>query len=84
MPALLPDADDWFDSILIAHDTRWDLPLPVLAETLDYMHRVLEAKCAVLRGGAWATRARLIRSTWLNYYGPERKDVLAGFRTCAP
>jgi iron(II)-dependent oxidoreductase len=37
----------------------------------------------VLRGGSWATRARLIRNTWRNYYGPERNDVFAGFRTCA-
>ncbi|MEA3410501.1 MAG: selenoneine synthase SenA [Pseudomonadota bacterium] len=37
----------------------------------------------VLRGGAWATRGRMIRNTWRNYYGPERNDVLAGFRTCA-
>lgn len=37
----------------------------------------------VLRGGAWATRARLIRNTWRNYYGPERSDVFTGFRTCA-
>jgi len=38
----------------------------------------------VLRGGCWATRARLIRNTWRNYYGPDRNDVFAGFRTCAP
>ncbi len=37
----------------------------------------------VLRGGGWATRSRLIRNTWRNYYGPERNDVFAGFRTCA-
>jgi len=37
----------------------------------------------VLRGGCWATRNRLIRNTWRNYYGPERNDVFAGFRTCA-
>jgi gamma-glutamyl hercynylcysteine S-oxide synthase len=37
----------------------------------------------VLRGGCWATRSRLIRNTWRNYYGPERNDVFAGFRTCA-
>ena len=37
----------------------------------------------VLRGGCWATRSRLIRSTWRNYYRPERRDVWAGFRTCA-
>jgi len=38
----------------------------------------------VLRGGGWATRGRLIRNTWRNYYGPDRNDVFAGFRTCAP
>lgn len=37
----------------------------------------------VLRGGCWATRSRLIRNTWRNFYRPERGDVWAGFRTCA-
>jgi len=37
----------------------------------------------VLRGGCWATRARLIRNTWRNFYTPDRNDVWAGFRTCA-
>ncbi len=37
----------------------------------------------VLRGGCWATRGRLIRNTWRNFYRPERRDVWAGFRTCA-
>lgn len=37
----------------------------------------------VLRGGAWTTRSRLIDSTYRNYFGPDRRDVLAGFRTCA-
>jgi iron(II)-dependent oxidoreductase len=36
----------------------------------------------VLRGGAFATRSRLIRPTYRNFYTPERRDVLAGFRTC--
>lgn len=36
----------------------------------------------VLRGGAWLTRARLLRNTWRNFYPPNRRDVLAGFRTC--
>jgi iron(II)-dependent oxidoreductase len=38
----------------------------------------------VLRGGCWATRARLLRNTWRNFYTPDRRDVWAGFRTCAP
>ena len=37
----------------------------------------------VLRGGGWPTRSRLIRNTWRNYYEPHRRDVWAGFRTCA-
>ena len=37
----------------------------------------------VVRGGSWVTRARLIRNTWRNYYGPNRNDVFTGFRTCA-
>jgi gamma-glutamyl hercynylcysteine S-oxide synthase len=37
----------------------------------------------VLRGGCWATRSRLIRTTWRNFYQPHRRDVWAGFRTCA-
>jgi iron(II)-dependent oxidoreductase len=37
----------------------------------------------ILRGGCWTTRARLIRNTWRNFYTPDRRDVWAGFRTCA-
>jgi iron(II)-dependent oxidoreductase len=41
-PSRLREADDWFDSRFVPHDTRWDLPLPdwegiraYLAATLD-------------------------------------------------
>jgi iron(II)-dependent oxidoreductase len=37
----------------------------------------------VLRGGCWATRSSLIRSAYRNFYTPDRRDVWAGFRTCA-
>jgi iron(II)-dependent oxidoreductase len=37
----------------------------------------------VLRGGCFVTRARLLRPTWRNFYQPHRRDVWAGFRTCA-
>ena len=37
----------------------------------------------VLRGGCWATSSLLIRNTWRNFYTPDRRDVWAGFRTCA-
>jgi iron(II)-dependent oxidoreductase len=38
----------------------------------------------VLRGGCWATRSSLIRASYRNFYKPDRGDVWAGFRTCAP
>ncbi len=37
----------------------------------------------VLRGGSFATPARLIRDTWRNFYLPHRADLFCGFRTCA-
>ena len=37
----------------------------------------------ILRGGAWATRGRMLRNTWRNFAMPDRRDILAGFRTCA-
>jgi iron(II)-dependent oxidoreductase len=37
----------------------------------------------VLRGGAYSSRARLLRTTWRNFYTPNRDDVMTGFRTCA-
>ena len=37
----------------------------------------------VLRGGCFATTPALLRNTWRNFYMPDRRDVFAGFRTCA-
>jgi gamma-glutamyl hercynylcysteine S-oxide synthase len=37
----------------------------------------------VLRGGCWVTRSRLINNSYRNFYTPDRRDVWAGFRTCA-
>ncbi|MFL5264688.1 MAG: selenoneine synthase SenA [Anaeromyxobacteraceae bacterium] len=37
----------------------------------------------VLRGGSFATRARLVTNAYRNFYTPDRRDVWAGFRTCA-
>lgn len=37
----------------------------------------------VLRGGCWATRSGLIHNQYRNFYQPRRRDVWAGFRTCA-
>lgn len=36
----------------------------------------------VLRGGAWTTRSRYASGIYRNYFQPDRRDVLGGFRTC--
>ena len=38
----------------------------------------------VLRGGAWATRSRMVNTTYRNFFPPDRRDIFAGFRTCPP
>ncbi len=35
----------------------------------------------VLRGGSFATRARLTHNRFRNFYAPDRNDIFAGFRT---
>ena len=37
----------------------------------------------VLRGGSFATPARIARKRFRNFYTPDRADIFAGFRTCA-
>src|SRR6516162_473388 len=41
--SLLPEADDLYNSSTVPHDARWELPLPSLRGTLDYMARVADA-----------------------------------------
>lgn len=45
--------------------------------------RMLFGDTKVLRGGAWISRGRMVTATYRNYFGPERRDVFGGFRTCA-
>jgi iron(II)-dependent oxidoreductase len=40
--SILPGADALYDSSSVAHDTRWDLPLPALPATRAYLANVLE------------------------------------------
>ena len=37
----------------------------------------------VLRGGSYTTRGRMISNRFRNFYQPDRRDIIAGFRTCA-
>ena len=49
----------------------------------DYSEPWFEEGRRVLRGGAWATRSRLVNNNHRNYFTPDRNDIFAGFRTCA-
>jgi iron(II)-dependent oxidoreductase len=40
--SILPDTDALYDSAKVAHDTRWDLPLPDIGKTLAYQSAILE------------------------------------------
>lgn len=50
-PSMLADADRWYDSRAVVHRTRWELDLPDLPATLDYLSQSLEAVLARLSGG---------------------------------
>ena len=41
-------ADELYDSIAVAHDTRWSLPLLSMTDTLAYMQTVLDDLCDTL------------------------------------
>ncbi len=62
-PPLRPDEDELWNSIEVPHGTRWDLPLPSLEETADYVRtvaaRVRERLLAGDLAGEHAATARL-------------------------
>ena len=45
----LPEGDALHDSSQVAHSSRWQLPLPNLASTLQYAQQVLDATLALLQ-----------------------------------
>ena len=47
-PPVLEDEDALYDSMAVAHDNRWDLPLPNREETLAYMREVQRLVLALL------------------------------------
>lgn len=63
--------------------TQFD-PFPGFAPDAykEYSEPVFHTR-KVLKGGAWATRSRMVNNRHRNFFTPERRDVLAGFRTCA-
>ena len=47
-PSLLPDADRWYDSARVPHDSRWTLDLPDAQATLRYADEVFARTQALL------------------------------------
>jgi ergothioneine biosynthesis protein EgtB len=42
LPSVMTQSDSLYDSSAVAHDTRWDLPLPSIATTKDYLAATLQ------------------------------------------
>src|SRR5262249_2278586 len=51
-----PDADALYDSAKVAHDTRWNLPLPSRAATLDYLEATRDGVLDLIAGGNFNPR----------------------------
>lgn len=87
--AALPQSDSAFECRqMLGNVWEWTStvfePYPGFAPDAykDYSQPVFyETK--ILRGGAWATRSRMVTGRYRNFFTPDRRDVLAGFRTCA-
>jgi gamma-glutamyl hercynylcysteine S-oxide synthase len=50
LASILPQADRWYDSSNVAHDSRWSLDLPDLQETKQYLVQTLETTLDLLHG----------------------------------
>ena len=73
---LIGDVWEWTASELDAYPGFRTFPYP------QYSEAFLARGYRVLRGGSWATRPRVVRSTFRNWDLPERRQIFSGFR-CA-
>lgn len=48
LPSIEPQADQWYDSSHVPHETRWDLPLPDVEATKRYLVETLESTLDLL------------------------------------
>jgi ergothioneine biosynthesis protein EgtB len=94
----LPTESEWEYAVVQGHIAPWEQPATALWEWTaspfapypgfaagpyrDYSQPWFHTH-RVLRGASMATPARLRHPRFRNFYTPERRDMLAGFRTCA-
>ncbi len=50
LPSVLANADRWYNSSEVPHDSRWTLDLPSLQDTRDYLVNTLETTVDLLHG----------------------------------
>ena len=70
----IENADPLYDSMKVAHDTRWDLPLPDLKTTLAYMERVRDALCDRLESNGATASVRNSYFTRLTLHHEDMHD----------
>lgn len=59
--SILHNADALYNSATVAHDTRWDLPLPDFVSTLRYREEILERVLQMLSANADASKSYFAR-----------------------
>ena len=70
---MIGNAWEWTSTAFAPYPGFEPGPYQEYSEPWFHTHRVL-------RGGSFATRARLVHSRWRNFYTPERRDIFAGIR----
>jgi iron(II)-dependent oxidoreductase len=73
---MLGDVWEWTSSELTGYPGFEPFPYP------EYSEVFFGTGLMVLRGGAWATRRNVVRTSFRNWDLPERRQIFAGFR-CA-
>jgi iron(II)-dependent oxidoreductase len=73
---MLGDVWEWTSSDFLAYPGFEAFPYP------EYSEVFFGDTYKVLRGGAWATRRNVVRTTFRNWDLPQRRQIFAGFR-CA-
>jgi iron(II)-dependent oxidoreductase len=74
---MLGDVWEWTSSDFTAYPGFEPFPYP------EYSEVFFGPTHKVLRGGSWATRTNVIRTTFRNWDLPERRQIFSGIRCAA-